>query len=169
MNTTSEQDQAEVILTSKSKILFSAKIDIDPANPYTSEIEIPEAISDSELTIILKNSSEEELISYTPVDLKAKEMPEVAVPPAPPEDIKSVEELYMAGLRLEQFYNPSFDPEPYYTEALRRDPDNYRVNTALGLMKLRNGNFKMAEENLQGAVDRITSNHTKPKDGEAYY
>jgi tetratricopeptide (TPR) repeat protein len=75
----------------------------------------------------------------------------------------------MTGLRLEQFYNPSYDPEPYYVEALRREPEDYRVNTAYGLMKLRNGNFIEAEKHLQTAVSRITNNHTKARDGEAYY
>lgn len=169
LNTTSRQDQAKVVLSSDKEILFTAQIDIDPATPFTSEIEIPEGINETDLKIALLNSSGQELITYSPVALIPEEMPEVAVPPAPPEEIESVEELYMAGLRLEQFYNPSFDPEPYYAEALKRDPDNYRVNTTLGLTRLRSGYFQQAEYHLQLAVDRITDNYTKPRDGEAYY
>jgi len=96
-------------------------------------------------------------------------MPDVARPPRAPRDIPSVEELYYTGLRLEQFYNPSFDPLPYYFEALRRDPSDYRVNTAVGLLYSRKGMFEDAERHLQSAVDRITANYTKPRDGEAYY
>ena len=96
-------------------------------------------------------------------------MPEAAVPPKLPEEIETVEGLYMTGLRLEQFYNPSFKPEPYYQEALKRDPENYRVNIAYGLLYLRKGIYDIAEEHFKIAVERITNNHTKPRDGEAYY
>ncbi len=169
LNTTSSRKNTRVILTAGEKELYSETMDIDPAHPYTREVSIPEATVESALKISLLTSEGVEIISYSPVVVKEEEMPETAVPPGSPEEIGTVEELYYTGLRLEQFYNPSFDPEPYYMEALRRDPGNYRVNTALGLRNLRNGNFGDAENYLKTAVDRITHNHTKPRDGEAYY
>jgi len=168
-NTTSQRSGAQVLLKGPDKILFSEQIDIDPAHPYTREIKIPADIKDTGLRLSLLSSDGEELISYTPVELIPEEFPEVARPPAPPEDIETVEELYQTGLRLEQFYNPSFDPMPYYQEALERDPGNYRVNTALGIMYLKKGMFAEAEQHLLKAVGRITRNYTKPRDGEAYY
>jgi tetratricopeptide (TPR) repeat protein len=169
LNTTSDRKNAEVLLRANGSTLFSQHIDIDPANPYIREIQIPEGIKETDLGITLTSAEGEELIRYVPMTLEKTGMPEVAVPPGPPEEIESVEKLYLTGLRLEQFYNPSFDPEPYYMEALKRDPGDYRVNTALGLMKLRNGYFLQAEELLKAAVERITCNYTKPRDGEAYY
>ena len=38
-------------------------------------------------------------------------------------------ELYLTGLRIEQFHNPTLDPDPYWEEALKRDPGDVRVNT----------------------------------------
>ena len=168
-NSTSGRENAEVKLLVNGSVFFSERIDIDPAHPYSKSVEVPEKTEYTDLTAVLVSGTGENLISYTPKVLEETEMPEVAVPPDPPEDIETVEELYMTGLRLEQFYNPSFDPEPYYLEALRRDPDDYRVNTAYGLRKLRNGYFEMAEMHLKSAVNRITHNHTKSRDGEAYY
>ncbi|MCF8225482.1 MAG: DUF5107 domain-containing protein [Bacteroidales bacterium] len=169
LNTTSLRENATVILTSKGEELFSEKINIDPANPYSREVKVAKGTKETDLKIVLNTSEGKELISYTPVVLEKMEMPEPAVPPGPPEEIGTVEELYFTGLRLEQFYNPSYDPEPYYMEALNRDLSNYRVNTALGLRRLRNGNFEEAEAYFKTAVDRITHNYTKPRDGEAYY
>jgi tetratricopeptide (TPR) repeat protein len=169
LNTTSEREGARVILMDREEVLFTEIIDIDPGNPYVKEIEIPEGTRERDLILTLRSQAGEALISYTPVASVQEEMPDVVVPPGPPEEIGTVEELYMTGLRLEQFYNPSYDPEPYYEEALARDPMNYRVNTAMGLRELRNGRFDSAEQFLQRAVDRITANHTKPRDGEAYY
>jgi tetratricopeptide (TPR) repeat protein len=96
-------------------------------------------------------------------------MPEPVTPPAPPREIESVEMLYLAGMRLEQFYNPSVDPMLYYEEALRRDPNDLRVNTAVGILKLRNGMFEEAEKHLRKAVERATWNYTHPRDAEPLY
>ncbi len=169
LNTTSVREKARVVLLSGKDEIFSELKYIDPAHPYAKEIHLPAGTRESDLTLSLFASDGEELISYTPQIIEKEAMPEPAVPPRAPDKIMTVEELYYTGLRLEQFYNPSFDPEPYYYEALKRDPGNYRVNTAMGLRSLRNGNFDEAEEYLKVAVDRITHNYTKPRDGEAYY
>jgi tetratricopeptide (TPR) repeat protein len=95
--------------------------------------------------------------------------PEAVEPPPPPEEIKTVEELYLAGLRLNQFYNAVISPYPYYEEALRRDPGDYRVNTQLGILYLKRLMWAEAEERLIVAVERITRHYTMPKDGEAFY
>ena len=96
-------------------------------------------------------------------------MPEVVKPPEKPEDIKTVEELYLTGLRLDQFYNPKLAPDIYYEEALRRDPGNYRVNIALGILFCKRLMFEKAGEHLTKAVKRATKDYTMPKDGEAFY
>jgi tetratricopeptide (TPR) repeat protein len=96
-------------------------------------------------------------------------MPEPVTPPAPPKDIASIEMLYLAGMRLEQFYNPAVNPMIYYEEALRRDPDDLRVNTAVGTLMLRKGMFEEAEKHLRKAVKRATWNYTHPRDAEPLY
>jgi tetratricopeptide (TPR) repeat protein len=58
---------------------------------------------------------------------------------------------------------------PYYREALKRDPENYDVNTQLGILSIKDHNWESAEKYLRTAVKRITSNYTRPKDGEALY
>ncbi|MFO7934537.1 MAG: DUF5107 domain-containing protein, partial [Bacteroidales bacterium] len=169
LNTTSRRKNARVILTAGDETIFSEPLDIDPANPWSGKVAIPRGTVETDLKAALFDADGVELVSYSPEVPEETEMPDAAVPPGDPEEIGTVEELYLTGLRLEQFYNPSYDPEPYYLEALRRDPENYRVNKSLGLMKLRKGIFDRAEEHLQAAVGRITRNHTKPRDGEAYY
>ncbi|MBL7110760.1 MAG: DUF5107 domain-containing protein [Bacteroidales bacterium] len=168
-NTTSERKGAKVILYASGDIIFEEAIDIDPGNPYMKNIDVPGGTLETDLKIVLQSADGIELVSYVPVKSEDLPMPDVAEPPRPPADIETIEELYYTGLRLEQFYNPSFKPDPYYQEALSRDPGDYRVNTAVGLMNLRKGLYASAEEHLQRAVDRITSNHTKPRDGEGYY
>jgi tetratricopeptide (TPR) repeat protein len=168
-NTTSSRKNARVLVDIKGEKIFEEQIDIDPSHPFIKEIGIPKNIKEQDIRIILFTSDGMELISYQPVVKTKSPMPDVARPPRPPKEIATVEELYFAGLRLEQFHNPSYDPLPYYEEGLNRDPSDYRVNTAMGLLFLRKGMFDDAEKHLKTAVARITNNYTKPRDGEAYY
>jgi len=168
-NTTSSRKNARLVAEVKGEKIHEQQIDIDPSHPFLGEIKVPANILEQDIKLTLYTSDGSELINYQAEEKKESPMPEVAKPPRPPGEITTIEELYLTGLRLEQFYNPSFDPYPYYKEALKRDPSDYRVNTAVGLHYIRRGMFAEGERHLQTAVERITGNYTKPKDGEAYY
>ena len=167
--TTSERKSLKVLLKALGKTILEEVVDISPAKPFVNEISLHSNVKEEDLEIILLSSSGEEIISYKPVRKGNAPMPKPVEPPKPPKDIETIEELYLTGLRLEQFYNPAIEPYPYYEEALRRDPDDYRVNTALAILYCKRGMFKEAEEKLRRALKRVTKNYTTPKDGEAYY
>ncbi|HEU5458479.1 MAG TPA: tetratricopeptide repeat protein, partial [Terracidiphilus sp.] len=60
-------------------------------------------------------------------------------------------------------------PEPYWREALRRDPRDSRVNCALGRWHLRRGELAEAERLLRVSIARATERNPNPYDGEPYY
>lgn len=96
-------------------------------------------------------------------------MPTLTVPPGKPETFGTVEELYLAGQRLEQFHNPILSCEPYYEEALKRDPSDYRTNLAVGVRLAKRGLWADAEACFRKALARAEYNNTTPQDGTAYY
>ncbi|MGC9086651.1 MAG: DUF5107 domain-containing protein [Thermoproteota archaeon] len=167
--TTSERKNVKVVLKTKEKIIFEQKVDISPEKPFVREVFLPYEVGEENLILSLFSSSDQELISYQTVKKEKAPMPKPVEPPQDPKRIKTIEELYLTGLRLEQFYNPVIDPYPYYEEALKRDPGDYRVNVALGILYCKRGLFKEAEAKLRVALERVTKNYTTPKDGEAYY
>ena len=168
-NTTSSMKNARVVLNIDGKTFFEQNIDIDPGHPFVKELSIPENTTETSTKVTLLTSNGKELISYHPVEKKELPFPKVTQPPKPVNEIGTIEELYQTGLRIDQFRNATLTPYPYYEEALKRDSGDYRVNTALGLLYIRRGMFDEAEKHLQTAVNRITDNYTKPRDGEAYY
>jgi len=168
-NTTSQHRNAKVMLKAGEKLILDQTIDIGPSNPFLKEVALPADVKEEDLQLSLLSHENKELISYRPVKKEGAPMPEPVKPPPAPKEIKTVEELYLTGLRLEQFYNPALEPYPYYEEALKRDPGNYHVNTALGILYCKRGMFKEAEEKLNRTIERVTRNYTSPKDGEAYY
>jgi len=185
-NTTSKRDNAKVLLKTDSEVIFEQNIDIDPKKPYVKELSLPFGVEKEDLRVSLLSSKGDELIAYQAVKTspgafpgreyegnletgKKSPMPDLVKASPVPEKVKSVEELYLAGMRLEQFHHPTVDPMPYYQEALKRDPGNSLVNTAVGILYLRNGMFTEAEKYLKTAVDRATWNYTHPRDAESLY
>ncbi len=96
-------------------------------------------------------------------------MPQPDRPPPPPGEIKTGEELYLTGLRIEQFHDPALEPEPYWDEALRRDSGDARVHTALGIRQFKQARYAEAEGHLRKALERLTAGYAAPRDGEPYY
>jgi tetratricopeptide (TPR) repeat protein len=168
VNVSSRMDNAEIMLWAGGERVLEERVSLAPDNPFHSDIALPEGVESDDLRLVIKSSGAVKL-SYTPRRLGREAMPEPAVTPSPPSEIKTNEELYLAGLRLEQFYHPSLDPEAYYFEALRRDPGDARANTQMGIRFLKRGMFKEAVMHLERANERLGWNHTRPKDGEALY
>jgi len=168
-NTTTAHAGAKVQLTAGDEVLFERRIDIAPDKPFVQEVPLPAGVDEKKLAVTLLSPSGDELVGYEPPEPAGLPMPEPIEPPPAPEEIPTVEELYLTGLRLEQFYNPTVDPLPYYEEALRRDPEDTRVNTQLGIDACRRGLFEEAEAYFRRAITRLTRNYTRPKECEPYY
>ena len=87
----------------------------------------------------------------------------------PSEEIETVEQLYLTGLRIKQFHNARIDPREYFEEAIRRDPGDSRSNVQLGLDAFQRGLYPEAEAHFKTAIARIAKDYTRPRDCEAYY
>jgi tetratricopeptide (TPR) repeat protein len=166
--TTSARPEATVLLQAGGKVLFQEKISINPGKPYVKQVSVPAGIDQHDLRASI-SAGGKELVAYAPIRLEKKPMPKAVEPPPAPAEIKTTEELYLAGLRVEQFHDPNLDPDPYWEEALRRDPGDVRVNTALGINYFKKAKFAEAEKFLRKALERLTDKYTSPKDGEAIY
>jgi len=168
INLTRFRKDVTVALFSGENILFEHSSDVGPGNPFVHEVRLPSGTRRDSLRIKVFHK-EQELIRYTPVTAKKEPMPEPVTPPLPPGEIKTIEELYLAGSRLEQFHNARIDPYQYYEEALKRDPFDFRTNTALGILHIKAARYQQARECLKRSVKRITDNHTNPRTGKAHY
>ncbi len=165
---TSAHDAAKVTLRAGQNVLHQETVSINPGKPFVKQIPIPSGIDEHDLVASISDG-ERVLVSYSPVRLPALPVPRGVTQPPPPQDVKTNEELYLIGLRAQQFHSPRVDPKPYWEEALRRDPGDTRVNTVLGITACRKARYEEAERYLRKAVERLTDNYTDPKDGEPIY
>lgn len=169
IHATKQYTHAKVLLEAGGRVIDEQRIDIGPGRPFCREAGLPAGVLDGDIRLSLISGQGTALISYQPVEKKGNPLPKPVTPPPPPSSVKTIEELYLTGQRLEQFHNPVLEPLAYYEEALKRDRDDSRVNTALGILYCRRGMFEKAEERLERALARLAGNYTHPKDGEAHY
>jgi len=163
---TAEQPELTVRLSAGDRVLFERQTAAGPGRPLVAECPLPAGAGQLALQVF---AGQRELIAYTPVARAAGPTPEPLRPPPPPAAIASVEELYKAGLRLEQLRSAALDPADYYREILRREPTHARANTALGIRAWQDYRLTEAEQFLSVAVGPPPQSYLAPKDGEAYY
>jgi len=160
---------SSLVLRSGDQTLWDTRTDLAPDRPFVKELELPSNLKPEEVILYVYDLDGRELLHYTPPEPVKVTIPEAFKPAPLPTEIAHNEELYLTGLHLEQYRHPTRDPQPYYEEALRRDPGDARCNNALGLLLLRRGQFTMAAEFFQKAVERQTRYNPNPYDGEPYY
>ena len=168
---TQKIDKAKIILKRKDIVVFEKTVEISPEKAFTELINMHGAFEITDLaTEMINTENNEILVAYIPVQQKSVEkLPEEVKKPPLPEAIKTVEELYLTGSRILQFYNPTLNAMEYFTEALKRDPSDIRTNTAVGNIHLKNGEYNIARNYFATAIKRLTKDYTRPSNCEALY
>lgn len=165
---TTRVETGTVRLSRNGNILFEKTTELAPDRPLVTRVKLPPQTVLADLCLTLVAGNGRKLLAYQPQTPKDNE-PEAATEPPLPADIASNEELYITGLHLSQYRHPTRMAEPYFEEALRRDPDDCRCNNALGTLRLIDGDFARAETYFRTAIGRLTKRNSNPYDGEPYY
>ncbi len=157
---TSVRPGVEVIITAAGQRSVH-RTELAPGQPFELEL-----ADDHELTVSVRDH-DVELVGLRPTVPAEAAGP--ATEPPPPGEVASVEELYLIGVHLEQYRHATRSPEPYWAEALQRDPDHAPTNTALAARRYRAGRYVEAERLLRRAVARLSLRNANPADTTAYY
>jgi tetratricopeptide (TPR) repeat protein len=165
---TTRLETTTVRLACRGKKCFEKTLEIGPDRPLVTAEKLPPKTRLTDLRLTLLAADGSELLVYQPEAPKPNEPPAATEPPLPAL-VETIEELFLNGLHLAQYRHPTRMPEPYFEEALRRDPSDARCNAALGSQRLKNGEFAKAEAHFRAAVARLTSRNPNPYDGEPYY
>lgn len=154
----------------RGQLLGRKSIAIKPGEPWTKDFGNFSGEKACELSVTLRTADGQVVLQYRPPDPdEASPRRATATEPPQPKDTPSTEELFLTGEHLEQYRHPTRDPEPYWEEALARDPDDSRCRIALGKRALRRGQLAAAREHFEAAIRRLTSRHPNPVTGEASY
>ncbi len=149
------------------KILYEALKEISPEAVFNTDIPLcGHNMEEISVSITWGRCGR---LEWQPEPDEIRPVPDAAEAAQLPVEIKTNEQLYLTGLHLEQYRHATFSPVDYYEEALRRDPDDYRCNNALGLWYIRKGRFELAEKYLEKAVRVLMRRNPNPYDGEPVY
>lgn len=165
--TTSKYKNATIKLQSKGKTLIDDTLDFSPEMSF--EKEIIGDIDFQDINIQLTNENGVVLVDWYCDKQDDKPIPVPAKPAKDPQDIVSIEQLYLRGLHLEQYRHATYNPTDYYLEALRREPTDIRNNNAMGLWYMKRGQLVQAEPYFRKAIETLTERNPNPYDGEPLY
>ncbi|MGV8093638.1 MAG: DUF5107 domain-containing protein [Mangrovibacterium sp.] len=171
VNTTQREKEVRIVLKKQDgTVLYDRTVDIAPDNPFNTEVKIAGNQPKEELTLTLSDAAGKELLCYMPQPKHTdKTLPSEVKPPLKPGEIENMEECYLVGLRNKQFHNAFVNPNDYFLEVLRRDPNDIRSNTQMGIYYRENGDYQQAAMHLRRAINRMTKDYTRPRDCEALY
>jgi tetratricopeptide (TPR) repeat protein len=158
--------QSILRIRANGKEIASHIADLQPESPLCYESAMEAEITALEVSL---ESGGKTVLRFAPEEIVPAGTPEVATEPPLPHEVSSNDELYLIGMHLEQYRHATRTPEPYWREAIRRDPQDSRANCALGRWHLRRGELDTAEKLLRNAIARLTERNPNPYDGEAHY
>ncbi|WP_421894645.1 DUF5107 domain-containing protein [Marinoscillum sp.] len=145
-------------------------------NPITTSPDLPwmiskpfEAGEENRLSIAVYNESGRLLISYEHQEVDKTRDRNEAFEPKQAEELTSSLELELIGEHLELYRHPTRYPEPYWEEAIKRDPKNYKAHISLSKVQIKSGLFSAAQANAAKAMEILTVYHPNPSTGEAHY
>jgi tetratricopeptide (TPR) repeat protein len=160
--------EVRIQLWHRHTALFDRTVALDPENALVETVPAPAEARPPDFTLEVWEG-EHQLLAYTPLPDEKPAPPAPAAAALPPAEMASNEELYLAGLHLEQYRHATFAPEAYYLEALRRDPLDSRCHNALGRLLYSRGKFAEAEQHFRQALRRLTARNPNPYEGEPLY
>ena len=160
--------KVRIVLSCNGDIVLDQEENLAPEKPFVATVKTEEALPEKHILLVC-DADGNELIRYQPERPMERELPKPATEPPAPEAITSVEELYLTGLHLEQYRHATRSPEAYWQEGLQREPEDARLNDAMGLSYLRKGEFAKAADHFTRAVRRLTFLNPNPHDGAPYY
>lgn len=166
---TSVFEGAVVELRGRKRVYFKETASLSPVSTFKSVVTLDEDDRPHDLTVSVASAEGRLLVAYRPAAPSIEDVPEAAKPLPEPQELRTNEQLYLAGLHLEQYRHATFEPEAYYLEGLKRDPSDSRINVAYGTLLLRRGLFAEAERHFLTAVKSLTWRNPNPYDGEALY
>lgn len=149
-------------------LLLNTTIDASPAQPYKTSLSIGNLLAEN-LIFELYAEDQTLMLRYQADKPEIKPAPDPARAAKDPQEIASIEQLYLTGLHLEQYRHATYNPDDYYLEALRREPEDTRCNNAMGLLLMRRGQFAKAEPYFVRAIATQLERNPNPYDGEPHH
>lgn len=168
--TTGAHEAVRVVLRRRrgDRLLGEWLAAVEPGAPFTATVELHgTGIRSRDELEVEVTVGDRLLVRWSAHPMDAAE-PWVATEPPEPGAIAGTDELVLTGLHLVQYRHPTRSPEPYFAEAVRRDPGDSRARVQLARLAFARGEFDAALEHVEVALERLTHRNLNPEHGDAH-
>jgi tetratricopeptide (TPR) repeat protein len=143
---------------------------IAPGQPLILTVPVDTGMDPARLTVHVESDGVD-LVTIQARDAAVASAPpaEPASEPPAPADVATADELFFIGQYLEQYRHATRSPEPYWEEALRREPGDVRTNVALAARRYAAAEYQASADHLRVALRRQSAWVPTPADGEVHY
>jgi len=164
IQTTETLGEAEVTITCGGETVLSATATLNAASPVMLPWSRPEGFVSVRITANGKT-----VAAYTEEKPDNLKKPPVKDPMPLAAEVRSADELYLAGVHVEQYRDPAVMPDVYWLEGLKRDP--YHANCLLGMAKYcyQMGRLAEAENYARKALASLTRFNMHTQSGDPYF
>lgn len=156
----------DIQVIAKDTTIYKTTADLSPKTCFMAEFTAQDDLTDCK--VFVKHNGRT-LVNYNVYKSELKPIPQPAEYMKKPQEMKSLEDLYLAGTHLEQYRHATFEPADYYEEGLRRDSKDIRLNNAYGLLLFKRGRIKDSIKYFETAIEKQTWKNPNPYYGECYF
>ena len=153
-----------VEITADGAVLLSERVVLNPGAPVKLDWQRPSALVSIRVTSGGRTAAE-----YTEERPDHLKKPPVKDPMPLAAELRSADELYLAGVHVEQYRDPAVMPDAYWLEGLKRDP--YHAGCLLSMAKYccQMGRLDEAERYARRGLASLTKFNMHMQSGDPYY
>ncbi|MBQ3037899.1 MAG: DUF5107 domain-containing protein [Clostridia bacterium] len=164
LQTTRIYKNAVIKVHTDSEVYCEAKSMLTPDNVFVFDTGIlPEYVT---VTVVADGDI---IAEYTEKNYDKFNMPDVITDMPSAAGMNSAEELYLAGVHVDQYRDPAVLPDSYWQEALKRNINHIPSLIAMAKFELNRYRLDRAQRYAERAIDALTLFNERLQSGEAYY
>ena len=164
LQTTKVYKNATIKISDISNVYFETICDLLPDNVLSVVVNnLPEFVT---VTVVVDGKT---VAEYTEKNFNKLNMPDVITDMPSAAGMNSADELYLAGVHVDQYRDPAVLPDSYWKEALNRNINHIPSLIAMAKYELNRYSLESAERYAERAIDALTLFNERTQSGEAYY
>lgn len=121
------------------------------------------------VSVELTSADGKNIAQYTEQKFDCHNMPDPITDMPIADEMNSAQELYLAGVHVDQYRDPAVKADAYWKRALERDRKHIPSLVAMASYELANARFDEARKYVERAIVELTTYNTRTASGEAYY
>lgn len=165
LQATGKFGRSTVSASVNGEIFFQDTVDLQPNVPVILPWSRPEGLV--KLCVVAENG--DSVISYQEEIHDQLNIPPVKDPMPLATEVASADELYLAGVHVDQYRDPAVMPDAYWLEALKRNPNHAPSLIGLARYNYTMLNLKEAKKYAERAISALTKFNERLENGDAYY